>query len=224
MDSGEYDSRVARHNLFGPVAVMGVEIPNGNSLCAIFQSVERSNRDVVKITKSHRAISSRVMSGWSHQTESALSAQGRARRPDGRAGGLHRVLVDVGINRCVEIEIIGGLCNSLDMRRRMRAQQRCLVRRGWLAPFPTRMSIFQQRRGAFNSLRTLRMPWRGIIETMRIVENDHRTGKVRRRARSCNHKIDKSRRRVDKRTGSADGARRKFEPAENRCSMARRSS
>src|SRR6266446_10862420 len=113
---------------------MGVEIPNGNALRAIFQSVECSNRDVVKITKSHRAISSRVMSGWSHQTESALSAQGHARRPDGRAGGLHRVLLDVGINRCVEIEIFGGLHDSLEMRRRMRAQQHCLSRRAWLAP------------------------------------------------------------------------------------------
>src|SRR5438309_8280641 len=126
---------------------MGVEIPNGNALRAVFQSVEPSNRDIVKITKSHRAISSRVMSGRSHQTESALSAQGRARRPDGRAGGLHRVLVDVGINRCVEVEIVGGLCNSLDMRRRMRAQQRFLIRRAWPASLPIRMSIFQERRG-----------------------------------------------------------------------------
>jgi hypothetical protein len=109
--------------------VMRVEIPNGDSLRAIFQSVEPSNRDIVEITKSHRAISSRVMSGWSHQTESALSAQGRARRPDGRTGGLHRVLVDVGINRCVEIEIVGGLCNSLDMRNRdvdLSAAARCV--------------------------------------------------------------------------------------------------
>src|SRR5207245_9202986 len=107
---------------------MGIEIPNGYSLRADFQSVECSNRDIVKITKSHRAISSRVMSRWSHQTESALSAQGRACRPDGRAGGLHRVLVDVGINRCVEIEIVGGLCNSLDMSRRRREVLRRLAR------------------------------------------------------------------------------------------------
>ena len=45
-----------RHDRFGAVAVVRIEIPDRDALCAIFERVERGDGDIAEITKSHRAI------------------------------------------------------------------------------------------------------------------------------------------------------------------------
>jgi len=97
------------------------------------------------------------MSGRAHQRKRGLSMQCRARGFNGRAGGFFRILVDVWMSRRVEIEILGGPCNSLDVFRLMGSQQFFFCRGAWLAPFPFSMPILQWQNRAGNTLRPFRM-------------------------------------------------------------------
>ena len=109
MDGGEGDSRIARDNVFGAVAMMSVEIPDGNALSAVLQRILGGDGDVAEITKSHRLVARGVMSRRPHQTESALALQRRMGRIDRRPCGPQSVLVNIRICRCVRIEIMGRI-------------------------------------------------------------------------------------------------------------------
>ena len=74
MNGRERDPRVDGHDCFRAVAVMGVEIPDRDPVRALLQRVERSDRDVIEKTKTHRLIARRVVSGRSHKAKGALSA------------------------------------------------------------------------------------------------------------------------------------------------------
>src|SRR6266852_1556247 len=115
MNRGEHDFRITRDDFLGAIAVMRIEIPNRDAVRYVFQRIERGNCDVAEIPKTHRAIAGGVMTGRTHETESAFPAQGRAGRLNGRAGGLPCVLVDVWMRRRIEVEIFRCLCNALDM-------------------------------------------------------------------------------------------------------------
>src|SRR3979411_389428 len=121
MDGRQSNSRILSDNVLGAVAMVCVEIPNGDTLSAVFQSVERGDRDVAEITKAHGAIARGVMSRWPHQAERALALQSRARGVDGGTGRANGVIVDIRIARRVGIEVVRRFLYSIDVLARMRA-------------------------------------------------------------------------------------------------------
>ena len=56
MDRGKGSTRMTGENRFGAVAVVRIEIPDRDALCAVGKRLERSNRDVIEKAKSHRLI------------------------------------------------------------------------------------------------------------------------------------------------------------------------
>src|SRR5713101_8086927 len=111
MNRGEHDFRITRDDFLGAIAMMRIEIPNRDPIRSVFQRIERGNCDVAEITKTHREVACGVMNGRAHETESAFSAQGRARRLDRCSGRLPGVLVDVWMRWCIEVEICLHLRN-----------------------------------------------------------------------------------------------------------------
>jgi hypothetical protein len=104
------------------------------------------------------------------------------------------MIVNVWIGRRVGIEIFRRRFDLRDMLPRMRAQQSRFGRPLRGAPFPIRMSIFQQRGCVGDSLRTLGMTRPGVFSATRIVENDHWPCKVRRPPPICKERRLSSRR------------------------------
>ena len=73
MDRGEGDPRIPSHNGFGAVAVMRVEIPDGDALGAAGQCVERGHGDVIEKAKTHRLVAGGVMPRRTHQAKGGCS-------------------------------------------------------------------------------------------------------------------------------------------------------
>ena len=66
---------------FGAVAMMHVEIKNGDTLCARGRRFKHGDGDVVQIAEAHGMFLRGVMAGRAHEAEN----------PFARAGGVHRV-------------------------------------------------------------------------------------------------------------------------------------
>ncbi len=175
MDGRERDSRIVRNDIFRAVAMMRIKIPNGDTLSVVFQSIERGDRDVAEITKAHGAIARGVMSRWPHQAESALALQRCTCGTDGGAGRAQSVIVDVWIDRRVGIEVARRFPYSVDVFARVRAQEFFTRGRPRLTPFPSTMSILQQRDRARDSRRSLGVAGSGILGAAWVVKNDHRS-------------------------------------------------
>ena len=77
MDRSERDPRIARRNIFGPVAMVRVEIPDRDPLRAVREGVERGDRDVAEITKTHGALAHGVVTRRPHQAERSPAGQCR---------------------------------------------------------------------------------------------------------------------------------------------------
>ena len=74
--------------VFRAVAMVRVEIPDGDTFRAILKRIERGNGDVAEIAETHRLVARRVMPGRTHQAEAQLAAAERvARDIDRRARG-----------------------------------------------------------------------------------------------------------------------------------------
>ena len=146
MNGGETDARMIGYDRLGAVPVVGVKIPDRNSLRAILQSIERGNRDVVEVTKAHRLIASGMVSRRSHQTKTALAAQGRARDFDRGAGGPRCMLINLRMRRRIGVEIMQGFAHACDVLGRMSAQQHLGRRFRRLPPFPIWMPLPKQSR------------------------------------------------------------------------------
>src|SRR5581483_982563 len=87
MNRGEANPFVTRYDGLRAVAMMPVEVPDGDALGAIVQCIEGGNSDVVKITKSHRPVGRGMMSRRAHEAKRPLAAQRCLRRFNGRACG-----------------------------------------------------------------------------------------------------------------------------------------
>ena len=173
MNGGERDPRIVRDDLFGPVAMMRVEIPDRHPLCAVRERVERSDCDVAEITKAHGAIARRVMAGRAHQTEGALSPHGLARHIHRRTRRAGRMFVYARMRRGIGIEIFCRVTNSREMFTRVGTQYGRFIGGPWLSPFPVPMPILQERDGAGDSSGPLGMPRRRVLDATRVVKDDH---------------------------------------------------
>ena len=137
------------------------------------ESIKRGERDIAEITEPHRALAHGMMARRAHQTERPVPFQRLVGGVDCGAGGTRRVIINPGIGRRVSIEIVSGLPNSLQMTRRVGAKKDGLCGRLRFPPFPFRMVVLEKWDGFFDSGGPLRMAGRGIIDTPRIVENEH---------------------------------------------------
>src|SRR5438874_11605512 len=115
MNRGEGDFRITRDDFLRAVAVMGIEIPNRDAIRSGFQRIERSDRNVVEITKAHCPVARGVMSRRSHQTERALPAERGASRFDRCSSRFSGVLADIWMRGRIKIEIVLRLCNPFDV-------------------------------------------------------------------------------------------------------------
>src|SRR5204863_4875601 len=97
---------MVRHNVFGPVAMVSIEIPDGDLLRPICECVEGGDSNIVEITKTHGVIARCMVTWWTHQTEGATALSRRARHVYGCAGCPCGVFKDVGISRRVRVEKI----------------------------------------------------------------------------------------------------------------------
>ena len=97
-------------DVFGAVAVVGVEIPDGDPADAALAGGEGGDGDLVEVAKSHRLRGQRVVPGRAHQGESFLFFVERGfhrgnRGTDGATG----VLINAVEVRCVVVEVVGVL-------------------------------------------------------------------------------------------------------------------
>src|ERR1700730_1961719 len=98
-------SIVSGDDLFGPVAMMSVKIPDGNPFASCFQRMMCSNRQRIQITKAHGTVWSRMMPGRPHQRKNFLASQSELHRPDGRSGGAAGVLLNPRVIGRVSVKI-----------------------------------------------------------------------------------------------------------------------
>src|SRR5688500_11237078 len=83
---------VSGADVLGAIAVMGIQIPNGNARNAARDSFERCYGNRVQIAKPHRLTTRRVVTRRTHQRESALASQREARAFDCGAGRSRSVI------------------------------------------------------------------------------------------------------------------------------------
>jgi hypothetical protein len=102
------DPVVTEKNVFGAVAMMTIEIEDGDTVQVpvVVQHVGHRDGDVVVITESHDSVASGMMSRRSHHREGALTSHGMLRRLDGAAGGQPRYRIDVVMARRVGVHVI----------------------------------------------------------------------------------------------------------------------
>lgn len=152
------DPRIGRDNLFGAVAVMRIEIPNGDPSGATRQRIERGHGDVVEIAKSHGAVARRMMAGRTHKAEGEIVVHRLVRNFDGRAGGPRSVPEDVRMRGGVGIEVHGRILHPVEMFSTVSTQQHFVSGRDGLSPFPIRMPGFEPRNCFPNPVRALWVP------------------------------------------------------------------
>ncbi len=162
-------------NRFGAIAVMRVEVPDGNALHASFQRIERGNGNVIEIAEAHRPIARRVMSWRAHQTERAAFGNGCTRDLDRRASRASSMIEGIGIRRTISVKILRGIGNAAHVFRRMRVQQHLLCCYLWHSPFPERMMFLKERNRSRNALRAFYVSDTRVFDRTRIVENQHVT-------------------------------------------------
>ena len=68
-----HDPPITAKNIFGPIAVMHVEIHHSDTLQAMrFQRVRRPDRDIIDEAEAHRAAPSGMMAGWADAAKSVI--------------------------------------------------------------------------------------------------------------------------------------------------------
>ncbi len=143
MDGEKRGAGPVEQNGFGAVAVMHVEIENGDPLCAGGGSFEHGDGDVVQVTKAHRPVAGGVMTGRSHQTENAFAlARGGQRGERGGSGGAGET-GDVFVKRRVGVKI-HRLVQVREMFRRMSAKDLCIAHLARFGPFDGQFGLVAQ--------------------------------------------------------------------------------
>src|SRR6516164_9769157 len=115
------DSLVTKNDLFGAVAVVGVEVPDPDAFAAGCERVMGSDRDRVQIAKTHRLGRGCVMARRTHQGKSFFTAEGNVDRADRRSGSASSVLFNTRIVGRIRIKI-EWLPQPLQMFRSMRPE------------------------------------------------------------------------------------------------------
>src|ERR1700681_1893751 len=110
MNRCEAEPGIMRNDIFGPVPVMGVKVPNGDALDTTVKGGKGRDSYVAEITETHRSIPRSVMPWRSHEAKGALPADAGKRGLDRCAGGGDRMAIDPWISRRIRIKIVD--CSS----------------------------------------------------------------------------------------------------------------
>ena len=115
---------------------MHVEIKNRDAFGAGGDGFERSDGDIVQITKAHGPVAGGVMPGRPHQAENMFAVAGGFQRVKRGGGGGAGVTGNVFIKRRVGIELFRDLQAGEQVRARGRA--------GFVRQSPTRVRPFDR--------------------------------------------------------------------------------
>ena len=118
----KHDPRIVGDNIFGSVAMVCVEIPNGHPLCPVRKRIERGERNMTEITKPHGAIAHRVVPRRTHETKRQLAVHCRAGDVHRRARSPGRMFVDSRVGGRIRVEIMRRSANPREMLTRVAAQ------------------------------------------------------------------------------------------------------
>ncbi len=184
VDRGEENAGASVENRLGAVAVVGVEIPDGDARGVKFlANVAGGDSDVVEVTKTHRLLAGGVMAGRAHERKCRQPVQernlgGGDRGTDGAQG----VFGDAGEMGRVGVEV-ARLEEALKVLGRVSEQQALERWCGRLAPGPIGMRGAEVRRG-FGDPRGFLGAHRGtVIDGARIVKDQHDGMAAKRRRR-----------------------------------------
>src|ERR1700756_5542820 len=99
------DAFVSRNDRFGTIAVMGVKVPDGDTLAPVTKGVQGCNRNRVQVTKAHSLSSFGMMPWRSEKRKSRLTLPSRLHRQQSTAGRATRMLIDLRIVGRIQIKI-----------------------------------------------------------------------------------------------------------------------
>src|SRR5438477_13209242 len=103
MNRCEAEPGIMRHDIFRPVPVIGVQVPNGNALDTTVEAGKGRDSYVAEITETHRSIPRCVMPRRPHEAKGAPRAGAGKRGLDSCAGGRDRMVIDPWISRRINI-------------------------------------------------------------------------------------------------------------------------
>ena len=175
MHGREGNLPVRPHDFFRAIAVMSVDIPNGDARRASRKRVESCDGDMVEITKTHRALARGVVAWRPHETEGRLTSERGLRAIDRSAGRARGMRENVGVSWRVRVEILSAVLNSGDVFIGVRAPQRGKLRGSRRLPLPVGVAFTQPRCGSRDAGGTLWMSARRIRGGERIVQDEHRS-------------------------------------------------
>jgi len=163
------DPLVTENGRFSSVAVVCVEVPDGDPLAANRQSVVGGNGDRIQIAETHRSRLSGMMTGWAHQGKTFPTGQRQIdcgyRRP-GRTPG---VIFNLWIVGSIGVEI-DRHTKALEMIWVMNSQYFRFRGQTWFYPQPVRVLIEKVSPGVDQPLRSL---WMIILDKLsgELIEN-----------------------------------------------------
>src|SRR5215211_6280777 len=106
VNGGERNSRMPRDDGFRAVAVVRVEIPDGDLLDSLRERIERRDRDAAEVTETHRLRARGMMTRRPHEAETPLAGDRSTRDLHGGARSACRMFVDLRMSGRVGIEIL----------------------------------------------------------------------------------------------------------------------
>ena len=163
---------VSGADVLGAIAVMGIQIPNGNARDAARESVEGRDGDRVQIAESHRLAACRVVTRRPHQRESPLASQRESRAFDRRAGRSCSVLENAIVIRRVGIEMV-PLIQVSEVPLRVRLEHGIAPRWRRRSPLPFGVRAPQVLSRPTHALRSFGVSGRAVAGTALVMENGH---------------------------------------------------
>jgi len=169
-------------NGLGAVAVVGVEIPDGDAGGAeAGAGVEGGERDLVEVAEAHGFFGGGVVAGRAHEGEGGLGRAGGVARCERMAGGAEGggdgaagVIADAFEERRIRIEITPD-AEAAEVRRGMGEQENLVGDEGGVgfAPSPVGVRGAEVRGGADDAGGLLGAHRGAVIGAAGIVENQH---------------------------------------------------
>lgn len=173
MDRDKQTAVLPEENIFGAVAVMDVEVVNGDSFEALGARLKGGDCNRIKIAKAHRLSAGRVMTGWSHQAETDFAGTRRVQGLQCAADGAPGVIGDIRISGRVGIEI-GRRVNVFEMFGGMCTEQNGVIDRERFGPCDGQGALRTQRvEGSRDALRSFGVAAAGVFDATFVRDDFH---------------------------------------------------
>jgi hypothetical protein len=107
VDGDEEGAGLVEEDVLGTVAVVDVEVEDGNALDAPGAGGECGDGGVVEVAEAHGAVAGGVVTGRAHEAEGGLAGEGELEGGEGGGCGAAGVEVDLGQPCGVHVEVTG---------------------------------------------------------------------------------------------------------------------